>query len=53
MNEAGKPMDALGKQMDVLGKQMDRESKAADKAMRGLIRDAMAKGLAQQAPQQG
>jgi hypothetical protein len=50
MNEAGKPMDALGKKMDVLGKQMDRESKAADKTMRGLIRDAMAKGLAQQAP---
>jgi hypothetical protein len=53
MNEAGKPMDELGKKMDVLGKQMDRESKTADKAMRGLIRDAMAKGLAQQAPAQG
>jgi beta-lactamase regulating signal transducer with metallopeptidase domain len=53
MNEAGKPMDELGKKMDVLGKQMDRESKTADKAMRGLIRDAMARGLAQQAPGQG
>jgi hypothetical protein len=53
MDEAGKPMDALGKKMDALGKQMDRESKAADKTMRGLIRDAMAKGLAQQAPGQG
>jgi beta-lactamase regulating signal transducer with metallopeptidase domain len=53
MNEAGKPMDALGKKMDVLGKQMDQESKAADKTMRGLIRDAMARGLAQQAPSQG
>ncbi len=53
MNEAGKPMDELGKKMDVLGKQMDRESKAADKTMRGLIRDAMARGLAQQAPGQG
>jgi hypothetical protein len=53
MNEAGKPMDELGKQMDVLGKQMDRESKTADKTMRGLIRDAMAKGLAQQAPGRG
>jgi hypothetical protein len=53
MHDAGKPMDELGKQMDVLGKQMDRESKAADKAVRGLIRDAMAKGLAQQAPAQG
>jgi hypothetical protein len=53
MNEAGKPMDELGKQMDVLGKQMDRESKTADKTMRGLIRDAMSRGLAQQAPGQG
>jgi beta-lactamase regulating signal transducer with metallopeptidase domain len=53
MNEAGKPMDELGKKMDVLGKQMDRESKVADKTMRGIIRDAMAKGLAQQAPNQG
>ena len=53
MKEAGKPMDALGKKMDVLGKQMDQESKAADKAVRGIIRDAMARGLAQQAPTQG
>ncbi len=53
MNDAGKPMDELGKKMDVLGKQMDRESKAADKTMRGIIRDAMSRGLAQQAPQQG
>jgi beta-lactamase regulating signal transducer with metallopeptidase domain len=51
MKEASEPMDALGKKMDVLGKQMDQESKAADKTMRGLIRDAMAKGLAQ--PAQG
>jgi beta-lactamase regulating signal transducer with metallopeptidase domain/CII-binding regulator of phage lambda lysogenization HflD len=53
MNDAGKPMDELGKKMDVLGKQMDQESRTADKTMRGLIRDAMAKGLAQQAPAQG
>jgi beta-lactamase regulating signal transducer with metallopeptidase domain len=53
MNEAGKPMDALGKKMDVLGKQMERESKAADKTVRGIIRDALARGLAQQAPVQG
>lgn len=53
MNEAGKPMDALGKKMDALGKQMDQESKAADKTMRSLIRDAMARGLAQPAPGQG
>jgi hypothetical protein len=53
MKEASMPMDELGKKMDVLGKQMDQESKAADKAVRGIIRDAMAKGLAQQAPLQG
>jgi hypothetical protein len=53
MKEASEPMDELGKKMEVLGKQMDRESKVADKAMRGIIRDAMAKGLAQQAPNQG
>ena len=53
MKEAGKPMDALGKKMDVLGKQMDQESRAADQTMRGLIRDAMARGLAQPAPTQG
>jgi beta-lactamase regulating signal transducer with metallopeptidase domain/predicted nucleic acid-binding Zn-ribbon protein len=52
MNEAGKPMDALGKKMDVLGKQMEQEGKVAEKTVRGLIRDAMAKGLAQQAPGQ-
>jgi beta-lactamase regulating signal transducer with metallopeptidase domain/CII-binding regulator of phage lambda lysogenization HflD len=53
MDAAGKPMDELGRKMDVLGKQMDRESKAAEKTMRGLIRDAMARGLARQAPEQG
>jgi beta-lactamase regulating signal transducer with metallopeptidase domain len=52
MNEAGKPMEALGKKMDALGKQMEQESDAADKKVRGLIRDAMARGLAQQAPGQ-
>jgi hypothetical protein len=50
MEEAGKPMDALGKQMDVLGKQIEKESQAADKVVRGLIQDAMAKGLAEPAP---
>ncbi len=53
MNEAGKPMDALGKQMNLLGKQMERESRTADKAVRALIREAMAKGLASPAPAQG
>ena len=50
MKEAGKPMDALGKKMNVLGKQMDAESHAADKVVRALIKDALAKGLATPAP---
>ncbi len=51
MDEAGKPMDALGKQMDALGKQMEREGERANAAVRALIRDAMARGLARPAPQ--
>ena len=50
MKEAGKPMDALGKKMNVLGKQIDAEARAAEKVMRGVIRDALAKGLAAPAP---
>lgn len=49
MEEAGKPMDALGKKMDVLGKQMEKESHAAEQVVRGLIQDALAKGMAQPA----
>jgi beta-lactamase regulating signal transducer with metallopeptidase domain len=51
MEEAGKPMDALGKQMGVLGDQIEKESHAADKVVRGLIKDAVASGLAEPAPQ--
>jgi hypothetical protein len=43
MNEAGKPMDELGKKMEALGKQMEQESDAADRTVRGLIRDALAR----------
>jgi beta-lactamase regulating signal transducer with metallopeptidase domain len=50
MEQAGKPMDALGSQMEVLGKQIEKESLAADKVVRGLIQDAVARGLAQPAP---
>ena len=50
MKEAGKPMDALGKRMGALGKEMERESKAADETVRGLIRDAKARGLAKPVP---
>jgi beta-lactamase regulating signal transducer with metallopeptidase domain len=46
MREASKPMNELGKKMGALGKEMERESKAADKAVRGLIREAREKGLA-------
>jgi beta-lactamase regulating signal transducer with metallopeptidase domain len=50
MEDAGKPMDSLGKKMDVLGKQIDAEARVAERTMRALIRDAMAKGLAAPAP---
>jgi CII-binding regulator of phage lambda lysogenization HflD len=53
MKDAGKPMDELGKKMDTLGKQMEQESDAADRTVRGLIRDALARGQAQQAPVPG
>lgn len=51
MEMASQPMEKLGKRMGELGKEMERESKAADKTVRGLIKDARAKGLAQAAPQ--
>jgi beta-lactamase regulating signal transducer with metallopeptidase domain len=50
MTEAGKPMKVLGKKMEVLGKQIDAEARVAEKAMRAVIKDAMAKGLAAPAP---
>jgi beta-lactamase regulating signal transducer with metallopeptidase domain len=50
MKDAGKPMHVLGKKMEVLGKQIDAEARAAERAMRALIKDAMAKGLAAPAP---
>ena len=53
MGDAGKPMDAIGKKMGALGKEMERESKAADKTVRGLIREAREKGLAKPVPQAG
>jgi predicted nucleic acid-binding Zn-ribbon protein len=53
MKDAGKPMNELGRKMGALGKQMEQESDAADRTVRGLIRDALARGLAQQAPIQG
>ncbi|ATQ74362.1 peptidase M56 [Massilia violaceinigra] len=46
MKEAGKPMDALGKQMNVLGREMDQQAKAAERVMREVLRDAVARGLA-------
>ena len=51
MDEAGKPMDGIGRQMKTLGRQMKQESEAADKTVRALIRDAIARGLARPASQ--
>ncbi|MDQ1813747.1 M56 family metallopeptidase [Massilia sp. CCM 9210] len=50
MKEAGKPMDALGKQMNVLGREMDQQAKAAERVMREVLRDAVARGLARPLP---
>ena len=50
MTEAGKPMHDLGKKMAVLGKQIDAEARVAEKTMRAVIKDALAKGLAAPAP---
>ncbi|HEU4852938.1 MAG TPA: M56 family metallopeptidase [Telluria sp.] len=50
MEVASKPMEALGEKMDALGERMEVESRAADKAMRALIEDARARGLARPAP---
>ena len=50
MDGYGKEMDQHGKVMEQLGKQMEQEHHAADKVVRGLIQEAMAKGLASPAP---
>jgi len=46
MNEAGKPMDALGKQMAALGREQERAGHDADRAVRAIIREALAQGKA-------
>ena len=51
MEAANKPMGELGKKMGELGKEMALESQAADKTVRGLVQEAMAKGLARPLPQ--
>ena len=50
MEKAGEPMDALGKRMGELGKQMETESRMAGKTVRGLIDEAVSRGLARPAP---
>jgi len=50
LDMASQPMEKLGKRMGELGKEMERESKAADKTVRGLIKDARARGLARTLP---
>ncbi|MBD8530681.1 MULTISPECIES: hypothetical protein [unclassified Massilia] len=51
MEDAGKPMEAIGKQMETLGEEMEAQQKEADKATRGIIKDAIASGTARPAPQ--
>jgi hypothetical protein len=51
MDEAQQPMKEIGRKMGELGREMAQESTRADKTMRGLVREAMAKGLARPAPQ--
>ena len=50
MELAGRPMDELGKKMDALGERMEAESTAAEAAVRAVIEDAVARGLARPAP---
>jgi beta-lactamase regulating signal transducer with metallopeptidase domain len=50
MEEAGKPMEALGAKMGELGERISLQANESERVTRGLIRDAMAKGLAQAAP---
>ena len=53
MEDAGKPMEELGKKMEVLGKRMEAEHAVADRAVRGIIKDAVASGAAKPAPRRG
>jgi beta-lactamase regulating signal transducer with metallopeptidase domain/archaellum component FlaC len=50
MKEAGKPMDALGKKMNLLGREMDQQGKLAERVMREVLREAVARGLARPVP---
>ncbi|GHB95157.1 M56 family metallopeptidase [Thermomonas carbonis] len=47
MEAAAKPMEAIGRDMEALGNQIEREAGIADTRIRGLIDDAIARGLAQ------
>ncbi|MDB5749232.1 MAG: hypothetical protein JWP72_4080 [Massilia sp.] len=53
MEDAGKPMEALGKKMEALGERMEAEHALADRTVRGIIKDAVASGLARPAPRRG
>ena len=50
MQLAAAPMQAIGQDMDALGHDIERAARAADSKTRGLIDDAIARGLAQPAP---
>jgi beta-lactamase regulating signal transducer with metallopeptidase domain len=47
MEAAAKPIEAIGRDMETLGSQIEREAGVADTRIRGLIDDAIARGLAQ------
>jgi len=49
MEEAGKPMEAIGKQMEALGAKMEAQQKDADRATRGIIDEALSRGVARAA----
>ena len=53
MEDAGKPMEALGTRMEALGKRMEAEHAVADRTVRGIIKDAVASGVARPAPRRG
>ena len=46
MEAASAPMEAIGAQMEALGREQEREMTRIDRDIRGIIDDAVAKGLA-------
>jgi hypothetical protein len=46
MEAASAPMEAIGAQMEALGSEQEREMTRIDRDIRGIIDEAVAKGLA-------